>query len=89
MAFPSRVRCRWESGVLGDPARAASHPADDRGAGYVRSIAALFGRWVRMESARRSGWRRQASAPAFPTLAMAGSSESGPAPGHAHESGYT
>jgi hypothetical protein len=61
--------------VLGDPACAAPLPADDRGAGYVRSAAALFGCRVRMESARRSGWRRQASAPAFPTLAMADSSE--------------
>jgi hypothetical protein len=61
--------------VPGDPACAAPHPADDRGAGYVRSVAALLGRRVRMESARRSGWRRRASALAFPALAMAGSSE--------------
>src|SRR3984957_16118220 len=61
MAFPSCVGCCGRAGP-GDPACAAPHPADDRGAGYVRSVAALSGRRVRGESARRSAWRRQSRA---------------------------
>ena len=49
-------------GVLGDPACPAPHPADDWGAGYVRSGAALFGRREMRTSPvhprRRAPWTR-------------------------------
>jgi hypothetical protein len=70
--FPSCLRCCGEIGYW--EIRLAPYPADDRDAAYVRSVAAVCWR-SGVESARGSGWRSQASAPAFPTLAMAGSSE--------------
>jgi hypothetical protein len=72
----------------GDPACAAPRPADDRGAGNVRSVAALLAvgcGWsrrggvvvVRHQLRRFRRWRSLARV------------RSGPAAGDAHESGYT